>query len=245
MIKQLLCALIMLLSFNVYASPYAVIEAGAALVDGGVNKNDPELSLWFKGPDIPYGTKLGPAGRVAFGFQFNDNHALEFGWSIGETIKAQAHGELYNQSGIDIHVYDPNSHQPANIDVLNYSYYYEYKLKHRVDLSYLYTFTEGLPNLYLKTGVSIGLMEFTNRSIIKYTSPSISGRRSQERQGEEGLINIGWVLGLGYRLPIEKNLDLRVGYTLNMDTYFNGPGFSQYEIQIMNHSVTAGIVYKF
>jgi opacity protein-like surface antigen len=248
MIKQLLCALIVLLSFNVYASPYAVIEAGAAFVDGGVNKNDVPLSLWSRAPDLKYGTKLGLAGRGAFGFKFKNNHALEFGFSNGQVIKTEAQGEVQNLPSSEIHVHGfilPSGFNlPDNIDLMSYAYYYEYRQQHRMDVSYLYTFTKYIPNAYLKAGVSFGVGEFKYRTHIKYQAVGISGERNRSQPSTTSW-NTGLMLGAGYTWMIESNIDLRVGYTLNMDMYFNGPGEGNYKPQIMNHSVTAGIVYKF
>ncbi len=141
------------------------------------------------------------AVRVLVGYQFNKNLGLELGYfNTGDT----------KQSGTD--------------GAINY----DVKIKAEgEDLAVIYKFTEGLPGLFLKAGVSYSKVSGSASARLAGLTTSATGSQS----------GTGYVAGLGYEFNVSGGLDARLGYT----RYDHIGGQSDNKMNMFS----AGLKYRF
>jgi opacity protein-like surface antigen len=139
--------------------------------------------------------------RLLGGYQFNQNIALELGYfTSGDFKQAGTNGSI--------------------------SYNTKSSVK-GVDLAGIYKFTEVVPGLFLKAGITSSKVDASATATSGSAFASASGSAS----------GTGYLAGLGYDLNITGGLDARLGYT----RYERLGGQSANKLNVFS----AGLKYRF
>lgn len=198
-------------------------------VDGGFG-----MTSWGEVPSVTNSTQGGvPAmkmdnvnqvvWRVALGYQATPNHGFELALSKANEVTKNIMGITPNATSGDV----------------SYALGYTFNRSTRLELSYVYSFTEQLKGAILQVGATS--QEPSMSYVYRYEQGSSSGHGSGFSSHGSML---GIVLGAGYKMRIMDNMDFRAMYRMYMDRAFVGSRGVQVP-STFTHAVTGGLVFRF
>ena len=80
------------------------------------------------------------------------------------------------------------------------------------DLSVVYKFTEGVPGLFLKAGITRSKLERTTNIVVKNINTGMQSTLSSQEH-DNSATGTGYLLGLGYEMALSNNLYGRIAFT--------------------------------
>lgn len=186
-------------------------------------------------PPSPNAVNNSLVGRMALGYQMNQNHALEIGYSSGTVTENRSVGTEM-MKGKDRLIGWRLVGMADDADFrLDYEYETQVKHNYKLDFSYVYTFTEGLDGLFVTAGLGVVSQQVINTYSYKYMIVGDrNGTFTHVNDGEASLDGF-YLMGIGYSKNIYPNMDLKLGYVRE---------------KIMNYDITVdhfrvGLAYRF
>ncbi len=134
-----------------------------------------------------------PGYRAFLAYNLNENFSLELGY-FGTGNLSNKETSLLSQNAKNTTSIETKAHASG------------------VDLSAVYKFTEGIPGLFLKAGITQSKVEITANKVVKNINSGAQSTLSSQTL-DNSATGTGYLLGVGYEIALSSNLNGRIALT--------------------------------